>query len=209
MENGDVEVYVMIAINEILKQKTTSKATHGLKRFIAKAIENAWLNFVVRKNKHNHNIRQARKVMKLLNKDEFRSSAPKFYGYVRKVDPLVFEELLLYCFAVRGFKIRRNSRYTGDGGVDGMVKLGDNKNVYNSGAWWLIQAKRYQSHINPQHIHDFKRVIDQIPCAAGGLFIHTGKTGGKSYQQLGEYQHKLQLISGANLHQLICYALER
>ncbi|WP_236002748.1 restriction endonuclease [Cysteiniphilum marinum] len=208
METGDVEVYVMIAINEILTKKPNSKISHSLKRFMAKAIENAWLNFVVRKSKHSHNIRQARKVMKLLNKDEFRASAPKFYSYVRKIDPLVFEELLLYCFAVRGFSIKRNSRYTGDGGVDGMVKLGVNKNVSNSGAWWLIQAKRYQNHINPQHVNDFKRVIDQAPCASG-LFIHTGKTGDKSYQYLGAYQYKLQLISGANLHQLICYALAK
>ncbi|MDA0910242.1 MAG: restriction endonuclease [Proteobacteria bacterium] len=198
----------MIAINEMLNHKPTSKISHSVKRFMAKAIENVWLNFVVRKSKHNHNIRKARKVMKLLNKEEFRASAPKFYSYVRKIDPLVFEELLLYCFAVRGFTIKRNTKYTGDGGVDGMVKLGENKNIYNGGEWWLIQAKRYKSHINPQHINDFKQVIDQQRCA-GGLFIHTGKTGDKSYQHLGASQHKLQLISGAKLHQLICYALDR
>ncbi|MBK2124438.1 restriction endonuclease [Fangia hongkongensis] len=196
----------MIAIDEILTKKPSSPSTHSLKRFIAKAVENAWLNFVVRKSTHSTNIRQARKIMCLLNKEEFRASMPQFYNYIRKVDPLVFEELLLYCFAVRGFKIKRNNRYTGDGGVDGMVALGENTNVYNGGKWWLIQAKRYQSHINPEHINDFKRVMSQMNCA-GGLFIHTGKTGGKSYLHLGQYKHKLQLISGEKLHQLICYAL--
>src|SRR5699024_1294775 len=40
-------------------------------------------------------------------------------AYLRKIDPLAFEELLLVVAELRGWKIQRNKRYTGDGGIDG------------------------------------------------------------------------------------------
>ncbi|HCJ0405636.1 TPA: restriction endonuclease, partial [Klebsiella variicola] len=60
-------------------------------------------------------------------------------AYLRKIDPFVFEELLLEGFERRGFEVIRNRRYTGDGGIDGRVKI--------DGQTWLIQAKRYTSYI--------------------------------------------------------------
>ena len=55
--------------------------------------------------------------------------------YLRQVNPFLFEEMILTALKRHGFKIKRNRRYTGDGGIDGQ-------------AWWngqhyLIQAKRY------------------------------------------------------------------
>lgn len=44
-------------------------------------------------------------------------------AYLRKIDPFVFEELLLEGFERRGFEVIRNRRYTGDGGIDGRVKI--------------------------------------------------------------------------------------
>ncbi len=38
-------------------------------------------------------------------------------AYLRKIDPFVFEELLLEGFERRGFEVIRNRRYTGDGGL--------------------------------------------------------------------------------------------
>lgn len=44
---------------------------------------------------------------------------------------------------------------------------------------YLIQAKRYKSAINPAHVEDFARVVNQKKAYAG-FFVHTGRTGEKS-----------------------------
>lgn len=185
-------------INAIINHRPASYLQHKVQRFCDKLIENVWLNFIVRKHIHNRNIRQARRIMKLLNKADFRNSAPRFFSYIRKIDPLVFEELLLYCFAMRGFKIKRNPRYTGDGGFDGHVKL--------NGSWWPVQAKRYHSHINPVHVADFSKTIARKGYSKG-LFIHTGKTGGKSYKSMRSNESDILLVSGYRLHTFVTHCL--
>ena len=50
----------------------------------------------------------------------------------------------------RGFKIIRNKRYTGDGGIDGRA--------YKNDQHYLIQAKRYRKHINPAHVTEFAEI---------------------------------------------------
>lgn len=67
----------------------------------------------------------------------------------------------------QGWEIGRNFRYTGDGGIDGRVLIADKL--------YLIQAKRYRSHINLQHIRNFHQAIVREK-APGGFFVHTGKT---------------------------------
>nr|WP_225226253.1 restriction endonuclease [Komarekiella delphini-convector] len=89
---------------------------------------------------------------------------------MRKIDPFVFEELLLTCFERQGYNIRRNKRYTGDGGVDGCIWL--------HGSLYLVQAKRYKDAINPVHVEEFAQVIARRG-AAGGYFVHTGRAGDK------------------------------
>lgn len=57
-------------------------------------------------------------------------------NFLRKVDPYVFEEVLLLCFKERGYWVKRNNRHPGDGRFDGTV--------FNElGQKILIQAKRY------------------------------------------------------------------
>src|SRR3546814_6309274 len=71
---------------------------------------------------------------------------------------------------LRGHRVIRNRRYTGDGGIDGEVII--------DGQRWLIQAKRYRDAIRPEHVWDFAQM-----CATRrrrGMFIHTGRTGGMS-----------------------------
>ena len=91
-------------------------------------------------------------------------------NYLKKIDPFVFEELLLTCFKEAGFKIKRNRRYTGDGGIDGKVWINGRQN--------LIQAKRYKSYIKKSHVQEFIDLCDKRK--KDGLFIHTGKIGRES-----------------------------
>ncbi len=99
-----------------------------------------------------------------------------------------FEELLLTCCQDQSWEIERNFKYSGDRGIDGRVLI--------AGKLCLVQAKRYKNYINPKHIRDFHRVIEQEK-VIGGFFIHTGKTGEMSKELLREY--RIILLSGQRL----------
>lgn len=90
------------------------------------------------------------------------------FGYLRKVDPYLFEELTLSAIEQASVRVVRNRSYSGDGGVDGEL-------VYR-GRRVLIQAKRYGSHIARAHVAAFGQVC-QAQGAGAGLFVHTGRTG--------------------------------
>lgn len=143
------------------------------------------------------NIAEARRVL-----DDLRTRfgtkkepLPAVIGILRKCDPFVFEELLLHIFEHREeFNVVRNKRYTGDGGIDGRFYFDDYP--------FLVQAKRYKSHINPQHIEEFAHKI-KIYNAEFGLFIHTGKTGNQSWKNARSSRKDLMIVSGQKLVDLI------
>lgn len=139
-------------------------------------------------NKHQRNIHYSTLVLEHLRRDPNKAKLPIVIATLRRLNPYVFEELLLTCCKKQGWQIQRNSRYSGDGGVDGRVLI--------AGSLYLIQAKRYINHIKSEHIRDFHEVIEKEG-AAGGFFIHTGKTGRLSKQLLCEF--KITLISGQRL----------
>ncbi|EBS1325791.1 restriction endonuclease [Salmonella enterica subsp. enterica serovar Worthington] len=113
-------------------------------------------------------------------------------NYLRKINPYVFEELLLLSFERQGMKVVRNRAYSGDGGLDGQVFI--------DGKRWLIQAKRYSRSISPQHISAFAGLLSQEGCH--GFFIHTGRMGQLSRVLLQQYPH-VHLISGQCLLDLL------
>ncbi len=119
---------------------------------------------------------------------------PVVLGTLRRIDPFVFEELLLHIFEDDGFTVVRNKRYTGDGGIDGKFYFEDDL--------FLIQAKRYQGQISPHHLVEF---CDQILTSKAilGLFIHTGRTGRPSKQAATAAQDHLTIISGQKLVDLV------
>jgi restriction system protein len=112
-------------------------------------------------------------------------------AYLRKIDPFVFEEMLLSVFKEIGYKIKRNKKYTGDGGTDGQVWI--NKKHHH------IQAKRYASYINKQHMIEFIQLNKERKTK--GLFIHTGKTGKET--KLLAKNNDIEIISGERLYNFI------
>jgi restriction system protein len=112
------------------------------------------------------------------------------FAYLRKVDPLVVEELVLTALENQGHRIRRNVRYSGDGGVDGRCWIDGQLN--------LIQVKRYGRHISAQHVQAFDAICAQEN--AHGLFIHTGRTGPSAAAVAGE---AVKIVSGARLLQVL------
>ena len=151
-----------------------------------------WWALTWRRPKHRHrrNIWQARRVISQLRRRSLKPTErlPIVLGTLRSLDPFQFEELILCCFQDKGYRIRRNRRYTGDGGIDGRV--------FQEGQLFLVQAKRYRHHIDAAHVREFLTVINKKG-ATGGFFVHTGKTGKLSKQLLAN--SKLTLLSGQRL----------
>lgn len=142
--------------------------------------------------RHAWRIRKASWVLRRLSEIAVESGPAAQFGFLRSaaVDPFTFEEAILTALQQRKMKIRRNRRYTGDGGIDGM-------------AWWrgrliLIQAKLYSSHITPKHVEEFAAICKQSK--ALGLFVHSGKTGPLSRSFRDE---ALDIVSGDRLLQLL------
>lgn len=139
-------------------------------------------------NKHRQNIRRSNFVLCKLRNNADKAKLSTVIATLRRLSPYEFEELMLTCCKDQGWQIRRNSRYSGDGGIDGRTLIG--------GKLYAIQAKRYFGYINPEHIREFYQVIE-TEGAAGGFFIHSGKTGTLSKQLLSEFQ--IILLSGQKL----------
>lgn len=146
-----------------------------------------WLGW--RKPSQRRRERQARRI---LDKLATIPDPGRKFAYLRKIDPFTFEEMILEALEARGHKIKRNHRYTGDGGIDGRAWL--------NGELHLIQAKRYSGHIAPSHIRDFCRLVNTHECR--GLFVHTGKTGNAS-RAVTNADPNISIISGQRLLDLL------
>lgn len=142
-----------------------------------------------RKASHRRRARQAKRNLETL------ATIPepgRKFAYLRTIEPFTFEEMLLETFEQRGYKVKRNDRYSGDGGIDGRVWL--------DGELFLIQAKRYTNHISAAHVEDFCNLVDAQGCK--GFFIHTGRTGDAS-RTLAKGRENVWIISGDRLLALL------
>lgn len=150
---------------------------------------------LIGKWKHLFRIKKAKQVQKTLfqiknQNDEYYR---KIFGYLRKINPFVFEELVLSVIEKQNIRIIRNKSYSNDGGIDG-------KFVFN-GKVFIVQCKRYQSYINNKDVEKLFNDI-KIHKADFGVFVHTGKTGEKS-KNMFKIEEKIILVSGQNMIDLI------
>lgn len=143
----------------------------------------------VRHRRHKLKQQSARRVLERI---KTLPGFPQKISYLRKIDPFVFEELLLHAFADAGFKITRNAKYTGDGGIDGRFCV-DGRN-------FLIQAKRYSSWVSTAHIQQ----LDMLAKREGSLavFCHTGKTRKQTLDAFKAHK-RVMIISGEALISLV------
>ncbi|MBP2195059.1 restriction endonuclease [Pantoea cypripedii] len=123
----------------------------------------------------------------LLRLPQLRDEAARI-AWLRKMNPYVFEEMLLTALSRQGLRIQRNDRYSGDNGSDGQVWI--------NGRRWLIQAKRYSATISAAHVSAFGLLSEREGCP--GLFVHTGRTGEVSREAFRHY-NGIMLISGQRL----------
>ena len=142
--------------------------------------------------RHRRYVAKARKVSSVLRGGTLAPG--QAMAYLRKVNPYVFEEVVLEGFRGKGFGIHRNRRYSGDGGVDGRVDI--------DGKEYLIQCKRYCGHIDRRHVEDFSRVC--LRENREGYFVHTGRTG-KGARDEAEHWGNVRVVSGRKLLDLLGY----
>lgn len=126
-----------------------------------------FLYFIYKKSRKKWRVRASYRYLKKIRSISGDNKFARTISYLRKIDPFIFEEMILSVIQEQKFKIYRNKKYTGDGGIDGRFKVG--RKIY------YIQAKRYQSHIAKKHVEEFNYIVarDKVK----GVFIHTGKTG--------------------------------
>lgn len=145
-----------------------------------------------RKRRHERRIRSSEGVRNLLSGGTLLPA--QAFSYLRKVNPYTFEELVLDGFLRGGYKVKRNRRYSGDGGIDGRVS--------KDGEEYLVQSKRYRGYISRQHVEDFSRVCTRE--RRKGFFVHTGKTGDASWETVSLFGN-VDIVSGERMLRLVGY----
>lgn len=138
---------------------------------------------------HRRRIKRSRAVLRTLRRFDGEHRSARIFAYLRKIDPLLFEEVVLSALEDAGAFVLRNRRYSGDGGIDGCAWLRDV-------GWCALQAKRYGAHVSREHLAAFAELVDRSGLRAG-IFVHTGRTGEESYGALRG--SRLLLLSGERL----------
>jgi restriction system protein len=151
----------------------------------------AWVTRIQSRRKRSHRFRQdaatkrAERLAEIVGSDSQETFASRM-AYLRKLDPLVFEEMVLDAFERHGWVVERNCRYTGDGGLDGKV--------FQDGHWVGIQCKRYKGAIQSAHVDRFAADLQGFGLSAG-YFVHTGRTPAGTKHRQGN----VTILSGAEL----------
>jgi len=139
-------------------------------------------------------------------------------AYLRRIDPLVFEELVLAAFRDAGWTVRVNAAYSGDGGIDGRVWVDDWRTVdpwfaqhapdRELRGWAGVQCKRYEGAVQREHLRQFPHDLARADLVAG-FFVHTGTTPRRrTPPTVAEWRERLalppvRLLSGKCLVQLL------
>lgn len=138
-------------------------------------------------SRHKRNIKTADYV---LDKLALIHNPAKQFAYLRKVDPFVYEEMIMTAIKRYDHKIIRNKKYTGDGGIDGKAVI--------NGVKTIIQAKRYSSYIANKDVEEFSSLCRKLK--SKGIFVHTGKTGRKPRESTNP---NVDILSGRRMLDLL------
>jgi restriction system protein len=142
---------------------------------------------------HLSNVQRSRRVLRAVRAFKEPDVGARCLAYLRAVDPLVFEEVVMSALEDAGLLVLRGRRYSGDGGVDGVVWLPDR-------GWFAVQSKRYRQHVCLAHVCAFGEVVAGGGYD-GGLFVHTGRSGAALYERLDVA--RIALLSGDRLLRLV------
>ena len=117
--------------------------------------------------------------------------------HLRRMDPYVFEELVLWVYKRHGWEVVPTPR-SGDHGVDGFIS--------RDGKRYAIQCKRYSKKVGEPAIHSLHGVVTK-ELANGGYLITTGEFTDEAVQW-ARATGAITLVSGRDLLLMIDRALE-
>lgn len=144
---------------------------------------------------HTKSVRSGERALSKISGFTGEHRAARAFTYLRLVQSCVFEEMTLSALEKGGRLVRRNKRYTGDGGEDGRF--------YEPGVGWIvIQCKRYKSYVSAKDVHAFGALIKKTGCA-GGIFVHCGKTGELSWSHAAVEECRISIVSGQAMLNLL------
>ncbi len=136
---------------------------------------------------HLYRIKKAKQILaKIKEIYSDKNNGGKAILYLRKINPYVFEELVLTAIENSNIRVIRNKSYSNDGGVDGVFKLKKGKVI--------VQSKRYKGYINNKHVEEFSSIVKQKEYVFG-VFAHTGRTGDKAKNTV-KLEKNMVFISG-------------
>ena len=136
---------------------------------------------------HLYRIKKAKQVLvKIKEIYSDKKNGGKAILYLRKINPYVFEELVLTAIENSNIRVIRNESYSNDGGIDGIFKLKKGKVI--------VQSKRYKGYINNKHVEELSSIVRQEGYLFG-VFAHTGRTGEKAKNTV-KLEKNMIFISG-------------
>lgn len=141
---------------------------------------------------HRRRVRRARRALHTIQTMQGTAVEARLFSYLRKIEPLVFEELVLCAIEQAGALVKRNLRYSGDGGIDGRAWI-------PGAGWCAIQAKRYGTYICPGHVKEFHMAMKREGLE-WGIFAHCGRSGPAVFGQLNGH---ILLLSGQHLVDMV------
>lgn len=150
-----------------------------------------WLR-VLDKPRHRQRASSATRALATIRGFEGEGCEARAFGYLRRVHPNAFEELVLHAFEESGHAVWRNARYTGDGGIDGMVH-------YPGHGFLPLQMKRFAGHVRAEDIAEFGRLLGRR--WKHGLFVHVGRTGKVVWGRAA--LDRVHVVSGERLLRLL------
>jgi restriction system protein len=138
---------------------------------------------------------EALNTLKALKKRKTKNTAgdeQKVRQTLNAMSPYSFEYLITEGFKRQGAEIRKIQRASGDGGIDGMLKL--------NGRWHLIQAKRYQTPVSSSMIEGFHQLCQEKRMP--GVFVaSSGFT--QPARQFAVRTRRVKLLDGTRLAEVI------
>jgi restriction system protein len=142
---------------------------------------------------HRRNISAGNKSISKIQRMAGSGDYAGVFHFIRySITPYVFEEMILTAFKRSGARIKRSPSYSGDGGIDGEVRI--------KGVRYLIQTKKYAEYIKAADVQKHIRICTRK--RTKGFFVHSGETGGMSKNHAKE--SCVEIISGRELVDLLC-----
>jgi restriction system protein len=139
-------------------------------RYLGSAILSWW-----RHGQHRIRAKWAAFRLKLVRGQNPQETSRMRIALLTRVDPLVFEDLVLDTFQMRGCLVMRNTRYSGDGGLDGQV--------YIDGDWYGVQCKRYKGDIPLKFVLSFQQALIRAGLKRG-FFVYTGRLTATAWRHM-------------------------